>query len=102
MKGAVSCLNPNKSWFMAIYMHRLNTKITWSVVIAFGALAAATSCSAEPNVLAGKAFAQANCSHCHSIDKDLLNLSIVNPVAGTREQAVATCMEEINNRIERI
>jgi mono/diheme cytochrome c family protein len=29
----------------------------------------ATPCSAESNVMAGKAFAQANCSHCHSIDK---------------------------------
>jgi cytochrome c len=39
-----------------------------SVVIAFSSLAAAP-CNAEPNVMAGKAFAQANCSHCHSIDK---------------------------------
>jgi cytochrome c len=47
----------------------MNVKITASLAIAFSALAAATPCRAEPNVLAGKAFALANCSHCHSIDK---------------------------------
>src|SRR3984893_5272284 len=47
-------------------MNQLKAK---TVVIAFSALAAATLCSAEPNVLRGKPFAQANCSHCHSIDK---------------------------------
>ncbi|MBR1150502.1 cytochrome c [Bradyrhizobium sp. JYMT SZCCT0428] len=39
------------------------------VAIALSVLINATLCSAEPNVAAGKAFAQANCSHCHSIDK---------------------------------
>jgi mono/diheme cytochrome c family protein len=37
--------------------------------MALNGLVTATLCHAEPNVLAGKAFAQANCSHCHSIDK---------------------------------
>ena len=40
-----------------------------AVVIAFGALVTGNSCNAARNVAAGKAFAQANCSHCHSIDK---------------------------------
>jgi cytochrome c len=52
---------------MATYMHRLNKTILPGVVAC--ALAASTPCGAGPNVSAGKAFAQANCSHCHSIDK---------------------------------
>jgi cytochrome c len=44
-------------------------RIISSVVIAFSLLATAIPCNAELNVMAGKAFAQANCSHCHSIDK---------------------------------
>jgi cytochrome c len=39
------------------------------VVIAFSVLAAVAPGNAEPSVQAGKAFAQTNCSHCHSIDK---------------------------------
>jgi mono/diheme cytochrome c family protein len=54
---------------MAIYMHRVKARILSPVVIAFSMVAAAAPCNAEPNALAGKAFAQANCSHCHSIDK---------------------------------
>jgi len=54
---------------MAIYMHRVKASIISPVVIACSVLAAATPCNAGPNVQAGKAFAQANCSHCHSIDK---------------------------------
>jgi cytochrome c len=38
-------------------------------VIAFSAFAFAAPCYSEPNAQAGKAFATANCSHCHSIDK---------------------------------
>ncbi|MEA2880940.1 MAG: cytochrome c [Bradyrhizobium sp.] len=53
---------------MAIYMHRDNAIIVSSIAIAFSALVTAP-CNAEPNAQAGKAFAQANCSHCHSIDK---------------------------------
>jgi cytochrome c len=51
---------------MASFMDR---RITPGVVIVLGVLATALPCSAAPNVTAGKAFAQANCSHCHSIDK---------------------------------
>ena len=47
----------------------LHQKSKWSVAIAFSALVAATPSAAESNAQAGKAFAQANCSHCHSIDK---------------------------------
>ena len=47
----------------------LHQKCRWSVAIAFCALVAATPSAAESNAQAGKAFAQANCSHCHSIDK---------------------------------
>jgi len=54
---------------MAIYMHRVKGRIISPVVIAFSVLAAAAPCNAGPNAQAGKAFAQANCSHCHSIDK---------------------------------
>jgi mono/diheme cytochrome c family protein len=39
------------------------------VVLAFSVLTIAIPCNAEPNVAAGRAFAQANCSRCHSIDK---------------------------------
>ena len=38
-------------------------------VIVFTVLTVATPCHSEPNAQAGKAFALANCSHCHSIDK---------------------------------
>jgi mono/diheme cytochrome c family protein len=40
-----------------------------TVSIALIVLAVAIPCNAEPSVPAGKAYAQANCSHCHSIDK---------------------------------
>ena len=52
-----------------IYVHQRNKSIASSVVVAFGVLGNATLCSAASNATAGKAFAQANCSHCHSIDK---------------------------------
>jgi cytochrome c len=56
---------------MASYMDRAKVKvgIIPGLVIAFGALVIGSPCNAAPNVAAGKAFAQANCSHCHSIDK---------------------------------
>jgi mono/diheme cytochrome c family protein len=40
-----------------------------AAVIAFSVLTFAAPCHSEPNAQAGKAFALANCSHCHSIDK---------------------------------
>jgi mono/diheme cytochrome c family protein len=54
---------------MASYMDRVKARIIPGLVIAFGALVIGCPCNAAPNVAAGKAFAQANCSHCHSIDK---------------------------------
>ena len=55
--------------FIAIYMDRVKARLISLAVIVVGVLTSAISCNAEPNVMAGKAFAQANCSHCHSIDK---------------------------------
>jgi cytochrome c len=44
-------------------------RIASAAVIAFSVLTFAAPCYSESNVQAGKAFALANCSHCHSIDK---------------------------------
>jgi mono/diheme cytochrome c family protein len=49
--------------------HKMMTRHATSAAVAFGMSAVAMPCNAEPNAMAGKAFAQANCSHCHSIDK---------------------------------
>ena len=49
--------------------HQITTRWAINVAITFSVLTVAIPCHAEPNVLAGKAFARANCSHCHSIDK---------------------------------
>src|ERR1700737_1496589 len=49
--------------------HQIMTRQVITVAIAFSGLTLGISCNSEPNVLAGKAFARANCSHCHSIDK---------------------------------
>jgi cytochrome c len=50
-------------------MRPVKSKISPPVIATFALLSATASCNAEPNVMGGKAFAQANCSHCHSIDK---------------------------------
>ena len=51
-------------------MDRVRVRITSGVVIVFWALGTAiVPCAAAPGAAAGKAFAQANCSHCQSIDK---------------------------------
>ena len=73
-------------------MNQLKAK---TVVIAFSALAAATPCGADPNVLAGKAFAQANCSHCHSIDKvTQSSLAIAPPFRTLHERYPVEALEE--------
>jgi cytochrome c len=73
-------------------MNQANAK---TVVIAFSALAAATPCSADPNVLAGKAFAQANCSHCQSIDKvTQSSLAIAPPFRTLHERYPVEALEE--------
>jgi mono/diheme cytochrome c family protein len=65
------------------------------VVVAFITLAAAASCNAAPNVQAGKAFAQANCSHCHSIDKVTRSpLGIAPPFRTLHERYPVESLEE--------
>jgi mono/diheme cytochrome c family protein len=79
---------------MAIYMHRVKAIIISPVVIAFSMLATAP-CNAAPNVLAGKAFAQANCSHCHSIDKVTRSpLAIAPPFRTLHERYPVESLEE--------
>ena len=73
----------------------MNVKITASLALAFSALAAAAPCRAEPNVMAGKAFAQANCSHCHSIDKVTeSSLAIAPPFRTLHERYPVEFLEE--------
>ena len=80
---------------MAICMYRSKTKIISSAVVAFSALAIAIPCRAEPNILAGKAFAQANCSHCHSIDKFTQSpLAIAPPFRTLHERYPVESLEE--------
>ena len=70
-------------------------RIISPVVIAFSMLAAAASCNAAPNVQAGKAFAQANCSHCHSIDKVTRSpLGIAPPFRTLHERYPVESLEE--------
>ena len=76
-------------------MHQVKAKILPPVVIAFSMLAAAASCSAEPSVVAGKAFAQANCSHCHSIDKFARSpLAIAPPFRTLHERYPVESLED--------
>jgi cytochrome c len=80
---------------MANYMHRVKPRFTSPVVIAFSMLATATACNAEPNVMAGKAFAQANCSHCHSIDKVTRStLAIAPPFRTLHKKYAVESLEE--------
>ena len=51
----------------------------FTVAIALSVLTVALPCNAEPSVLAGKAFARANCSHCHSIDKFTQSSLVIAP-----------------------
>lgn len=48
---------------------RLLKSLLLSVVVYSNVAASITSSTAAPSVRRGKTFAQANCSHCHSIDK---------------------------------
>jgi cytochrome c len=69
-------------------------RILSPVVIAFSALATAP-CNAASNVQAGKAFAQANCSHCHSIDKVTRSpLAIAPPFRILHERYPVESLEE--------
>jgi cytochrome c len=63
--------------------------------VAFSALTVAIPCKAEPNVLAGKAFAQANCSRCHSIDSATKStLAIAPPFRTLHERYPVESLEE--------
>ena len=70
-------------------------RILSPAVISFSVLAAAVSCNAAPSVQAGKAFAQANCSHCHSIDKVTRStLAIAPPFRTLHERYPVESLEE--------
>ena len=76
-------------------MHRIETRAVPAVVIVFAALVAAIPCNAAPNVAGGKAFAQANCSHCHSIDKFTPStLAIAPPFRTLHERYPVESLEE--------
>jgi cytochrome c len=76
-------------------MLRVKARILSPAVVAFSMLAVAAPCNAEPNVLAGKAFAQANCSHCHSIDKvTRSSLGIAPPFRTLHERYPVESLEE--------
>jgi mono/diheme cytochrome c family protein len=64
-------------------------KINWAVVLAFSALFSGAPCSAAPNTQAGKAFAQANCSRCHSIDAVTQSTLAIAPPFRTLHQRYA-------------
>jgi cytochrome c len=80
---------------MAICMHRVKARIISPAVVAFSVVAAAAPCNAAPNAQAGKAFAQANCSHCHSIDKVTRStLAIAPPFRTLHERYPVESLEE--------
>jgi cytochrome c len=59
--------------------HQIMPRRVLAVAIAFSPLVVAIPCHAEPSVMAGKAFAQANCSHCHSIDRVTASTLVIAP-----------------------
>jgi mono/diheme cytochrome c family protein len=66
-----------------------------ALLATFSALAFAPSCNAEPNARAGKAFALANCSRCHSIDKFTRSpLAIAPPFRTLHERYPVESLEE--------
>ena len=76
-------------------MDRIETRVVPAVVIVFVALVTSIPCNAAPNVAAGKAFAQANCSHCHSIDKFTpSSLAIAPPFRTLHERYPVESLEE--------
>ena len=63
--------------------------------VVIGALAVAVPCHAAPNVLAGKAYAQANCARCHSIDRSTpSSLAIAPPFRTLHERYPVESLEE--------
>jgi len=66
-----------------------------SAVIGFIALTAAAPCHSEYNAEAGKAFALANCAHCHSIDKVTQSpLAIAPPFRTLHQRYPVESLEE--------
>jgi hypothetical protein len=63
------------------------------VVIAFGALVTAIPCNAAPDILAGKAYAQANRARCHSIDT-VSSVSIAPPFRTLHQRYPVESLEE--------
>jgi cytochrome c len=81
--------------WLASVMDRVTARIISGVVIAFAALVAAVPCNAAPNVLAGKAYAQANCARCHSIDKFTpSSLALAPPFRTLHERYAVESLEE--------
>jgi len=76
-------------------MHRIEMTVVPAVVIVFAALVTSIPSNAVPNVAAGRAFAQANCSHCHSIDKFTPStLAIAPPFRTLHERYPVESLEE--------
>jgi len=76
-------------------MHRIETRVVPAVVILFASLVTSIPSNAAPNVAAGKAFAQANCSHCHSIDKFTpSSLAVAPPFRTLHERYPVESLEE--------
>ena len=76
-------------------MHRVKVRSISPIVLTFGLLVCAAPCGAGPNALAGKAFAQANCSHCHSIDKFTQSpLAIAPPFRTLHQRYPVESLEE--------
>ena len=76
-------------------MDRIETRLVPAVVTVLAALVTSIPCNAAPNVAAGKAFAQANCSHCHSIDKFTpSSLAIAPPFRTLHERYPVESLEE--------
>jgi mono/diheme cytochrome c family protein len=76
-------------------MHRIEMTVVPAVVIVFAALVTSIPSNAAPNVAAGRAFAQANCSHCHSIDKFTpSSLAVAPPFRTLHERYPVESLEE--------
>jgi cytochrome c len=74
-------------------MAGLMDRVRAAVVV--GVLAAAIPCHAAPDVTAGKAYAQANCARCHSIDKSTpSSLPIAPPFRTLHERYPVQSLEE--------
>ncbi len=79
------------------FLNRRRTRLTilLSVAAVFSVTANITSSDAAPSVQRGRAFAQANCSHCHSIDKFTLSpLAIALPFRTLHHRYKVESLEE--------